>query len=235
MFIDQYYHQSDDKIAFSRQQASDFAKRVANDFNPIHDTDAKRFCVPGDLLFAVTLQRQGLSQHMHFTFADMVTDGIELSFQQTSDNHLSINNDDGKAFFELEHSGEHSDNSALIEQLTRSYVEFSGQTFPHILVPLMRDAEVMINPARPLVMYQSMTIDLQRLDIDSIELQAAPSQIESSGKRGSVKLNFNLLHQGEIIGRGEKQMVLSGLREYDDTQMQGVVDQYAQWKSAANN
>ncbi len=36
--------------------------RVVDDFNPIHDEDNKRFCVPGDLLFSVLLANVGLSQ-----------------------------------------------------------------------------------------------------------------------------------------------------------------------------
>ena len=52
---------ADERISFSEQQASDFAKGVAGDFNPIHDPGAKRFCVPGDLLFAVLLHRFGIA------------------------------------------------------------------------------------------------------------------------------------------------------------------------------
>jgi len=51
MFIEQYCPIDSEKISFTRQQASDFAKQVADDFNPLHNVEAKRFCVPGDLLF----------------------------------------------------------------------------------------------------------------------------------------------------------------------------------------
>jgi len=61
MFLQKYYSGDDEKIHFSRQQASRFAKEVAGDFNPIHDQEAKRFCVPGDLLFALVLSKYGLS------------------------------------------------------------------------------------------------------------------------------------------------------------------------------
>ena len=43
----------------SAEQGSRFAKEVAGDFNPIHDHDSKRFCVPGDLLFAIALSDFG--------------------------------------------------------------------------------------------------------------------------------------------------------------------------------
>ena len=45
MFIDQYYSEQDGTISFTREQGSEFAKRVADDFNPLHDADAKRFCI----------------------------------------------------------------------------------------------------------------------------------------------------------------------------------------------
>ena len=43
MFLENYCRITDDKMTFTRQQASDFAKQIADDFNPLHDTDAKRF------------------------------------------------------------------------------------------------------------------------------------------------------------------------------------------------
>ena len=56
MFLENYCRITDDKISFTRQQASDFAKQIADDFNPLHDIQAKRFCVPGDLLFSLILE-----------------------------------------------------------------------------------------------------------------------------------------------------------------------------------
>ena len=78
MFIEQYFSEPQGRVCFTREQASDFAKRVADDFNPLHDVDAKRFCVPGDLLFAVILSKYGISRHMQFVFSGMVVDGVEL-------------------------------------------------------------------------------------------------------------------------------------------------------------
>lgn len=50
MFLTPYFSTEDNQFQFTREQASHFAKKVAADFNPIHDEDNKRFCVPGDLL-----------------------------------------------------------------------------------------------------------------------------------------------------------------------------------------
>lgn len=212
-------------ITFSREQASAFAKQIANDFNPIHDIDAKRFCVPGDLLFAIALSRIGLSQKMTVKFADMVADGIELNFPSSGDD-LAITDSNGKTYLTISRSGEKTTDDQLIADLTRNYVEFSGKTFPHILVPLWQAQNVMINPARPLVIYESMSIDLDRLDIISPTLELADSQLTVDGKRGNVRLAFNLIDAGEIVGRGEKHMVLSGLREYDQPTIDELVAFY---------
>lgn len=81
MFLTAYHSNQQHQFQFTRQQASHFAKLVAGDFNPIHDEDSKRFCVPGDLLFAVLLQKEGISQKMRFDFSGMVSDGVALHIE----------------------------------------------------------------------------------------------------------------------------------------------------------
>ena len=105
MFVDKFYNQTGSTISFTRRQASDFAKQVADDFNPLHNEDAKRFCVPGDLLFAVTLAQAGLSEQMSFNFSGMVTDGIDLHFPQTLSNDNVIADDKGKEYLTVNAAG----------------------------------------------------------------------------------------------------------------------------------
>lgn len=222
MFIDQYYSTHDGRISFSREQASNFAKQVADDFNPIHDSDARRFCVPGDLMFSIILARYGLSQHMEFVFTGMVVDGIQLLLPESAP-ELAINDTEGRQYLTIRREGENSGDAALIDRLTREYVEFSGHTFPHILVPLLAEQNVMINPDRPMVMYESMTIDLDRLDIAAPCLELDHNELAINGKRGELKLAFNLVDSGEVVGRGNKRMILSGLREYDKAAMDAII------------
>jgi len=233
MLIDQYLTAEGSLIHFTREQASLFAKQVADDFNPIHDPDAKRFCVPGDLLFAVALSRVGLSQRMHVNFTDMVTDGVKLTFPAESSKQISIADEQGKHYLDIECEGENTRESGVIDALTRQYVEFSGHTFPHILVPLWAENGVMINPARPLVIYQSMSIELERLDLIAPRLEIAGTDLDVQGKRGNVQLSFNLLDGDLKVGTGEKRMVLSGLREFDQEQVDGIVDFYNRRKDEA--
>ncbi len=225
MFADNYYRQEGDRIAFTREQASAFAKGVADDFNPLHDVDAKRFCVPGDLLFSVILSRYGLSRHMDFTFSGMVVDGIDLVLPVAAD-VLEIDDTEGRHYLSVHRSGETTGETSLVESLARSYVEFSGHTFPDILVPLLAEQQLMINPARPMVIYQSMRIDLDTLDISAPTLETDRSELETDGKRGNVRLAFKVIAGGEVVGRGEKRMVLGGLRALDQQAMEQSVAEY---------
>ena len=76
MNIEKYYRLEDSKLSFTRQQASEFAKTEAGDFNPIHNVDSKLFCVPGDLLFSVIIHHYGLRQIMGFSFSGMLFENV---------------------------------------------------------------------------------------------------------------------------------------------------------------
>ncbi len=233
MDINQYYIEEDGNIRFTRQQASNFAKDIADDFNPLHDIDAKRFCVPGDLLFALILCKYGITKHMQFTFSGMVTDEVTLLLPEEAP-HISIQGTNGKEYLSVEHTGDNSNDDSLIKSLTESYVTFSGHTFPHILIPLMTEKDVMINPDRPMVMYHSMLIDLDELALSNVELKLDEEKtiFKMEGKRGNVCLAFNLTNDGKVIGRGEKHMVVSGLKPYEKTVVDKVSEDYALWKKA---
>jgi len=231
MVIEQYYSELDGRIRFTREQASRFAKREANDFNPLHDIDAKRFCVPGDLLFAVILDKYGISERMTFLFSGMVTDDVELILPEPS-GELRIQDASGREYLRVSRAGETTREAALVRDLTQHYVAFSGQTFPHILVPLLAEQRVMINPDRPMVIYESMSIDLDRLDIAQPRLRGDSNRLELNGKRGSVELAFHLVDGSDIVGRGRKHMLVSGLRDYDEAIMASAIATYNDGKQA---
>jgi hypothetical protein len=230
MFIDPYYNALDGKISFTREQGSNFAKQVADDFNPLHDHDAKRFCIPGDLLFSVILAKYGLSQHMEVVFSGMVLEGIELVLPEATE-RLSIDDTHGKHYLSIARGGDNTRDTQLIDDLTRNYVEFSGHSFPHILVPLLAEHNLMLNPDRPVAIYESMAIDLDHLDISDPVLESASSSVKITGKRGDATLAFNLVENGSVIGRGMKRVILGGLRDYDEEAMTGAIAAYNQLKS----
>jgi len=226
MDLNNYYSTSDSQFQFTRQQASKFAKNIAGDFNPIHDQDHKRFCVPGDLLFSLVLQHYGISENMHFEFGGMVSDQVSLKFVETNNQQINICDDKEKVYLTVQRSGNITKNHGLINKLIQTYVGFSGQTFPHILVPLMKKHNMMINPDRPLVIYNSMLIDISDLNISNPSLELINSNMDIDGKRGNVCLKFHFIEDGKIVGTGEKNMVLSSLRGFEEDKITQLVETY---------
>jgi len=72
---------------------------------------------------------------------------------------------------------------------------------------------------------------LDTLDIDSIDLNLKENVFRLYGKRGDVALNYDLCCNGERVGMGQKKMVLSGLREFDQNKIDKLVDAYSALKN----
>ncbi|NKF49329.1 DUF3581 domain-containing protein [Shewanella sp. WXL01] len=236
MFLSPYYskqlQQDASKVVISAQQASDFAKNVAGDYNPIHDVGAKRFCVPGDLLFALVLTEHGLSQNMQFNFEGMVGDNVELLLDPSVGDSFNIQDTNGKSYLNVSRSGELCECDTQKAAFIKSYVAFSGLNFIHVLVPLMREHQVMINPARPLVIYESMAFELTDFSFEEMSLELVEQTLKVDGKRGDVTLNFELTSQGRVIGTGVKTLVLSGLRELEEDKVEQMCQAYEGRKAA---
>ncbi|WP_432461055.1 DUF3581 family protein [Agarivorans sp. QJM3NY_25] len=225
MNVSQYFSQNNQQFVFSRQQACNFAKGVANDFNAIHDADSSRFCVPGDLLFSVMLSQLGLSQNMQFTFAGMVTDGVPLSILQT-EQHCQLVDQSGKEYLTVERSGEKIKDDQIIGDIIQDYVRFSGRNFPHILVPLLKEQGLMLNRKRPLVIYENMSLHLDRLPSASPHLEFAGGEYIPNGKRGVALLRFTISENGQAIGTGQKRMVLGSLLPYQQSESDLLIANY---------
>ena len=226
MILEDYCHSDNDRIRVSREQASRFAKQVAGDFNPIHDPDSRRFCVPGDLLFGLVLARYGLSQTMDFHFSGLVDDKVTLLFPPSDADEVRILGDNGKEYLRFERQGASTRDPEVIERLIRVYVAFSGHAFPHLLVPLMREHQVMINPQRPMIIYESMALRLDDLEMANPTLALAEARLEPHGKRRRVAFDFVVNDGDRQVGQGTKRMVLSGLRPWDEAAMNAVVEDY---------
>lgn len=230
MFLTPYFSSNDKQFQFTRLQASHFAKKVAGDYNPIHDEDNKRFCVPGDLLFAVLLQKEGISQKMRFDFSGMVNDGIALHIENKCSKEAAVVDANGKEYLHMNREGAVSHDPAFIEHVVTNYVQFSGMNFPHIMVPLMEEQQMMINCQRPLVIYESMEVEFTRLDLTHPEVSFAGATFDVEGKRGVVTLNFDFKEDGEIVGKGVKRMVASGLKPYNQADIDDLVNRFNERK-----
>jgi len=226
MFLKEFYTAQNNHVSVDAEQASKFAKDVAHDFNPLHDIDAKRFCVPGDLLFALALEKYGLSQTMHFIFSGMVGHDVLLNFPDTDADKFEVNDNQGKTYLQVERSGIISRDSALVESFTRDYVAFSGQNFPYVLVPLLAQENVMFNLNRPLVIYESMTLSFQNLDFRQASVEMLEPKMEVNGKRASAFLHFQIKADGHKVGTGVKKLAVSVATSYELEPMQAFVDGY---------
>ena len=226
MLLSDYYAIDANALRISDDQASNFAKTIAGDFNPLHDPDNRRFCVPGDLLFTVLLQHYGISQQMHFRFSGMVGADVTLLLEENPGDAYELRDTADKTYLHVDRSGDITHDSQLIERLARSYVAFSGQNFPHILVPLLKDRGVMVNTERPMVIYESMEFTLERVAIPNARLRLADSRLEVDGKRGDLRLRFEFLCGETVVGSGSKRLLLSGLRPYEQERMDQFVNGY---------
>jgi len=226
MHLDDFHTEQDGKILILPQQASDFAKQIANDFNPIHDPDAKRFCVPGDLLFSLVLSKYGLSSGMCFTFSGMVGKGVTLNIPASNEERLEISDDRGKVYLTVDRKGDSTRDQVLTSRLIKAYVAFSGHNFPHVLIPLLSEQGVMINPERPLVIYEKMSLELDRLDIQQPSLMLTDAILEVNGKRGDVQLHFSITADGQVVGKGVKKLVVSGLRPFAEEDIDQMIGEY---------
>ena len=230
--LTQFVTQTAEGMQISQSQASHFAKAVAGDFNPLHDIGGKRFCVPGDLLFAALLNRFGVYEQLHVDFVALVSADIEVELPAQLDAKNEVRDVSGRHLLSMDVAGESTRNAEFVASLTEQYVRFSGKTFPDILVGLMREEGLMINPARPLVIYKDMSLALDKLEGDNLTLSLDKASMEVDGKKSKVCLRFVIKSGQQVIGRGEKNILLSGLREYDEQAMNDIVSQYNDWKAS---
>jgi len=227
MLLDSYFIKQDSKIIISAEQASTFAKKECQDFNPIHDPSSKRFCVPGDLLFSLALNEYGISESMSFAFTNMVGDSAPLSFPETNDANIIVTNEQSKSVLEIERQGKTSHDKALLESLIKNYGVFSGQNFPTLLMPLMEKHQVMFNPSRPLVMYNSMNFELDTLAFtNTMHVKLSESKLEVEAKRANEFLHFDIYDGDKVAGRGIKTVVVGGLKPYDHQAITAFSENY---------
>jgi len=232
MLLQKFFSEESGRIRIAPDQGSRFAKQVADDFNPLHNPDSKRFCVPGDLLFSIALSKLGLSERMCFTFTGMVGAGVELIFPVGAERVVDITDDVGKTYLRVEREGRRSHDPVAIETLWRRYVAFSGHNFPDVLVPLMRERGLMINPNRPLVIYESMSLELESLELENPILELEHTEVKVEGKRAETFLHFRIDCSGRTVGSGFKKLIQGGLRAYERDESDRLVAGYAGWKAA---
>ena len=221
-----FYHREGDRLWVDADQGSGFAKRVAGDHNPLHDVDAPRFCVPGDLLFALIAHRYGLAQRFALSFRGMLRADTPLVFPSRPGSEFAIAGDDGREYVHVTHETPLPSDEAARLALIRAYVGCSGETFPDRLCPLLAEAGVMFNPQRPFLVYDSMALELERGPGIDVAVTSQDASLTVNGKRADVQFDYRIEDGDGVIGHAAKRMVVSGLRDYDDEAMTAVIGAY---------
>ena len=232
MFLIPFYSCHQNGLIIKKEQGSKFAKEICNDFNPLHDVENKRFCVPGDLLFALTLKEYGISEKMGFSFCEMLPAEMPVRIKNDVDHNLEIVDRYGKKYLGVDVGGSVNNHVASIKSLILSYVRFSGENFPNILVPLMANNGVMINPSRPLVIYESMSLKMKENLFEKVSTEVDDVFLEITGKRAKVAISFTLSSERQIIGAGAKNLVIASLRPYDQGLCDILVNEYLRKRDA---
>lgn len=226
MFLDDFHSRDGNRVRIDPAAGSRFAKEIAGDFNPLHDPGTRRFCVPGDLLCALILRHYGLSRQMAFRFRGMVGEDATLIFPDDPGDTFAITDEGGRPYLEVERHGAATLDPALIEPFVRSYAAFSGQGFPHILQPLLERHGVMFNPEQPLVIFENMGFTLDAfMDGDPVT-EFADATLDVQGKRADAQLHFDIRVAQQRVGHGSKQMMVRGLRPYEDQKMRAMMEEY---------
>lgn len=231
-FLAAFHHREGSACVIRAEQGSRFAKQIARDHNPLHDADGPRFCVPGDLLFALTIGHYGLAHELELTFKGMLRADTWLHFPSSPGADFSISGENDKEYVTVRRGTPLPTAPAAQVALIRAYVACSGQTFPDLLDPLLAEQSVMFNPQRPFVVYDSMRIALEQAPSAGLKLTLTASELAVDGKRGDARFTFEIIDTGKIIGRCEKQMVVSGLRPYDAETMAKLIAEYQARRAA---
>ena len=75
-----------------------------------------------------------------------------------------------------------------------------------------------------------MDIEFCRLDLSHPEVVYTGATFDITDKRGVVTLNFDFKEDGMVVGTGVKKMVASGLKPYEQTDIDDLVTRFNQRK-----
>jgi len=97
---------------------------------------------------------------------------------------------------------------------------------------LLAKEKVMFNLDRPLVIYESMTLNMQRLDFETPMVEMLDPSLEINGKRATAHLHFQIRSEsGDVVGIGFKRLTVGSLRDYEHEPLQAFVEEYLQRKN----
>ncbi len=83
-----------------------------------------------------------------------------------------------------------------------------------------------------MVIYERMSFELERINLQQPEMAAIPAEFTVKGKRGIANLNFVIKENGQTVGNGFKRLLVSGLKPYDEAAANALAQSYLDSKTA---
>ncbi|MDA8963362.1 DUF3581 family protein, partial [Pseudomonadales bacterium] len=70
------------------------------------------------------------------------------------------------------------------------------------------------------------SFELDDVHAENISLRLDSSILDVQGKRGNGVFSFSLISNDKVVGTGQKNLILSGLREYDQNAITELTDNF---------
>lgn len=216
-----------DVFRFIPTACSAYARNVAKDFNPIHSHLAKKYCVPGDLIFALITEMHGAHNYMRVDFLNRVGAECKLFFD-TKRIALALLDVDKKLYAELATAGDKSVCPKRLKTVSNVVVSCTSGYFPYKLIDNLREENVMLSIRRSMVMLKSIEVELRNIhSASSLVAKYQSSGLELSGKRGEVKVYFQLFDDDGIsVGFVTKTVLIIGIEKFNDKASKQYLDDY---------
>ncbi|MBK6511568.1 MAG: DUF3581 family protein, partial [Haliea sp.] len=146
MIIDQFYSEPNRRVFLTaRAEGGNFAEQMANDFNPLHDADAKRSASPATCCLPSSLQiTASASTAVHFPNGNCRR-GTGITGALGWVTHPTIPTGAVSTGQTRGRPDAHAD--SLIRNLTQATINFLARPSPQILVPLLAEQRVTIHRA----------------------------------------------------------------------------------------
>lgn len=214
MDISEYYDCIDGEIHFNDLKASQFAKNVSNDQNPIHDHDNKNYCIPGDLIFSMCADVLGLGSETDLYLHHPIGKNSSILIKEAKDGFYLGRDQSGIKIFTYRKNGETTD-ICDTGNFLNCFARVTETLFEDAIHPQLKQKGLMINPSSPSVVLTSISIRKSENSKPVHKIKPDESVATGNVKRAKVtaKYTMNDLYDNSI-GEARKTLFISGLREY---------------------
>lgn len=220
--------QLDDSLfKFNAVACDAYARNVVKDFNPIHNHLAKNYCVPGDLIFALMVERGGVHGSMRMDFLNRVGKDSEYIFVSGKAG-MALLDRGNKVQAQLIGSGDASVCVKCISAVSDAVLSCTSSYFPYKMMRSLRAENLMLSGCRSLVILKSIEVNVSDLHFAS-DLTAVfcSSSLRHSGRRGTIDAHFQLVGgNGQVLGQVIKTALIIGIERFNGKRSAQYLENY---------